>query len=276
MTRFGRLALHTWTLDTTPLDVAIAAAKAGGFDAMELRRTDFKRCYERGLSNDAVLDMVRAGGLPVCTLGCEYGWLFATGDESRRLFEDLKATCANARALGCSQVMSAPGPFVGSMKDAIENLKRGADIIGEHGLTLAVEFNSQHDVVNCIARLRELLEGADRKNAGMLLDAYHLQRSGAGGRGFADVDGSEIVAFQFSDAPPAPVLAGVKRPTDRLPPGQGVVRWSEVLSLLNEKGFTGHLSYEAPNPELWARPPEEVAREGVELTRSLIGRALGR
>ena len=32
------LALHTWTLDTTPLDAAIAAARRGGFDAMELRR----------------------------------------------------------------------------------------------------------------------------------------------------------------------------------------------------------------------------------------------
>jgi 2-keto-myo-inositol isomerase len=276
MTRFGRLALHTWTLDTTPLDQAIAAAKEGGFDAVELRRTDFKRCYEKGMSNDAVLDVVRANGLPVCTLGCEYGWLFATGDESKRLFDDLRVTCANAKALDCTQVMSAPGPFVGPMKDAIENLKRGADIIGEYGLTLAVEFNSQHDVINSIARLRELLNGAGRKNAGMLLDAYHLERSGAGGRGFEGVEPWEIAAFQFSDAPPAPVTAGVKRPTDRLPPGKGVVRWSEVLALLNEKSFAGHLSYEAPNPVLWARPPVEVAREGVELTRSLIAKALTR
>ena len=41
---FGRLALHTWTVDTTPLADALAAAKAGGFHAVELRRTDFKRC----------------------------------------------------------------------------------------------------------------------------------------------------------------------------------------------------------------------------------------
>jgi sugar phosphate isomerase/epimerase len=31
---FGRLALHMWTLDTTPLPEAIAAAKAGGFDGI--------------------------------------------------------------------------------------------------------------------------------------------------------------------------------------------------------------------------------------------------
>ena len=273
MTAFGRLALHTWTVDTTPLADAIAAARTGGFDAVELRRIDFKRCLDQGLSNGAILDLIRAGGMPVCTLGCEYGWLFATGDESKRLFAGLKETCANARALNCSQIMCAPGPHGGPMKDAIEHLKRGADIVGEHGLTLAIEFNAQHDVINSVASLRELIDGAGRPNAGMLLDAYHLERSGAGGRGFADVAPAEIAAFQFSDAPPAPVAAGVKRPTDRLPPGQGVVRWAEVLGLLVEKKFTGHLSYEAPNPVLWARPAAEVAREGVTLMRPLIARA---
>ena len=263
MTPFGRLALHTWTLDTTPLDAALAAARDGGFDAVELRRTDFKRCYEKGLSNDAVLDLVRAAKIPVCTLGCEYGWLFATGEESTRLFDDLEVTCDNAVALDCPLIMCAPGQNVGPKTDAIENLKRGADICGKRGLKLAIEFNSQHAVLNSIAALREILNGAGRGNAGMLLDAYHMERSGAGGRGFDGVAPEEIAAFQYSDAPPAPVAAGVKRPTDRLPPGQGVVRWIEVFGLLKEKGFEGYLSYEAPNPAQWQRPPLEVCCEGV-------------
>jgi 2-keto-myo-inositol isomerase len=83
----------------------------------------------------------------------------------------------------------------------------------------------------------------------------------------------EMIAFQYSDAPDAPVTAGVNRPTDRLPPGQGIVRWNEVLTLLAEKGFEGHLSYEAPNPVLWERSPFEVAREGVESMRALISQA---
>jgi 2-keto-myo-inositol isomerase len=271
---FGRLALHTWTVDTTPLDVALAAARDGGFDAVELRRIDFKRCYEKGMANGEVLDTIRAANIPVCTLGCEYGWLFATGDESKRLFEVLRETCENAVALDCPQIMCAPGPIAGSKRDAIENLKCGGDIVGEFGLTLAIEFNSQHDVINSVASLREVVHGAGRRNVGMLLDAYHMQRSGAGGRGFADVDPQDIAAFQYSDAPPAPVTAGVRRPTDRLPPGQGVVPWLEVLQLLHEKGYMGHLSYEAPNPELWARPPFEVAREGVAAMRALIAKAI--
>jgi sugar phosphate isomerase/epimerase len=273
MAQFGRLALHTWTIDTTPLEDALTVARDAGFDAVELRRIDFVRGHERGMSNGRVLDLIQAAQIPVCTLGGEHGWLFAKGQESARLFDVLEETCENAVALNCPLVMTAPGPFSGDKADAIENLKRGADICGKYGLTLAIEFNAPHDVINSITTLREVLNGADRPNAGMLLDVYHLERSGAGGHGFADVAPNEIAAFQFSDVPPGPVAAGVKRPTDRLPPGQGVVRWHEVLSLLAKKGYEGYLSYEAPNPALWERPALEVAREGVEAMRALIAKA---
>jgi sugar phosphate isomerase/epimerase len=266
------LALHTWTLDTTPPDAAIAAARRGGFDAMELRRLDFDRCFQRGLSNADVLDLIRAGGLPVCTLGVEYGWLFARGEESRRLFAVFRESCANAVALGCPMVMSAPGQVSGPLSEAVANLRAASDIVGEHGLRLAIEFNSQHDVINHVDVLHELIDMADRPNCGMLLDAYHLHRSGSSGRGFAEVPGETLFAFQYSDVAENPVT-GVRRPTDRLPPGHGRVQWTPVFQLLAEKGYTGHLSYEAPNPVLWERPPEEVAREGVVETRRLLAEA---
>ena len=85
--KFGRLALHMWTIDTTPLATALDAAKQGGFDAVELRRTDFKRCFDAGMSNAQVLDLIKKSGIPVGVLGVEYGWLFATGEESKRLFK---------------------------------------------------------------------------------------------------------------------------------------------------------------------------------------------
>ena len=47
--KFGRLALHMWTIDTTPLATALDAAKQAGYDAVELRRTDFKRCFDTGM-----------------------------------------------------------------------------------------------------------------------------------------------------------------------------------------------------------------------------------
>ena len=111
--KFRGLALHTWTVDTTPLEGALAAARSGGFDAVELRRVDFMRCKERGLSNGAVLDIVRAGGLPVSAMGVEYGWIFSGGEERERLFGVFREACENAVALGCGMMMSAIGPGAG-------------------------------------------------------------------------------------------------------------------------------------------------------------------
>jgi 2-keto-myo-inositol isomerase len=269
---FGRLALHTWTIDTTDLKTALDAIRQAGYAAAELRRTDFKRCYEAGMSNEAVLDLIKASGVPVGVLGVEYGWLFATGDDSRRLFDDLRISCANAIALGCPMLMCAPGPWSGPLHDAVDNLRAAAEIAEEHGLELAIEFNSQHEVLNSLEVQRELVATADRPNVGLLLDAYHLARSGRPGRGFEEVPGEDIMHFQFSDLPENPVT-GVKRPTDRLPPGQGVIRWAEVFGLLAEKGYTGLISYEAPNPALWTRSPYDVCREGFELTQALLKEA---
>jgi 2-keto-myo-inositol isomerase len=267
--KFGRLALHMWTIDTTPLATALDAARVAGYDAVELRRTDFKRCFDAGMTNAQVLDLIRKGGIPVGVLGVEYGWLFATGDESKRLFKGFRESCENAVALGCSMLMSAPGPVGGPISGAIKYLREAGDIAAEYGLRLAIEFNSQHEVLNSLAVLTQLITGADKRNCGYLIDAYHFTRSGAGGRGFETVPAEQIFCFQYSDLSPNPVT-GVKRPTDRLPPGKGVVKWREILTLLAEKKYTGYLSYEAPNPDQWVRSPYDVAREGVELTRALL------
>lgn len=270
---FGRLSLHTWTIDTTPLGPALEAIKLAGYEAAELRRKDFYRCYDNGMSNDDVLDLIKDSGVKVAVLGVEYGWLFATGEESARLFEDFHVSCQNAVALGCPQLMSAPGPYEGSLKDAVGHLRTAADIADEYGLKLSIEFNSQHPNLNSVETQRELVTAAGKKNVGLLLDAYHLARSGRPGRAFEDVPGEEIMHFQYSDLPENPVT-GVKRPTDRLMPGKGVIRWTEIFQLLVEKEYTGLLSFEAPNPVQWDRSPIEVCREGVEMTRDLMKKAL--
>ena len=264
-----RLALHTWSLDTTPLADVLAACRASGFNGVELRRVDFLRCHEAGLDNAQVLELVRASRVPVACVGTEYGLLFAQGAERERLLDVLDLSARNAVALECDLVMLAPGQASGSLETAVANLRAAGDVVKRHGVRLALEFNSQHDVINRLAVARELLARVAHPSCGLLLDAYHMERCGDGGRGFHAVAPREIFAFQFSDVPAGGPAPG-RRPTDRLPPGRGRVRWLDVFRLLAEKGYTGYLSYEAPNPEQWARPPLEVAREAAEATRALL------
>lgn len=267
----SRLALHTWTLDTTPLADVLRIVRKTAWNAVELRRIDFTRALASGMTNDEILDLVLESEVKVATIGTEAGCLFAKGDEMRRLFDVFAATCANAVALGCDLIMTAPGPAVGgTLREAAAHLREMGEIAKAHDLRLAVEFSSGHDLINSLAAGRELLALTGHPNCGILLDAYHLERTGAGGRGFAELPAGEIFAFQYSDVPAAAGRTETGPPVNRLPPGQGIVRWRDVFQLLQEKNYTGYLSYEAPNPAQWARPAEEVAREAVKATRDLL------
>jgi sugar phosphate isomerase/epimerase len=272
---FAGVALHTWTVDTTPLKDALAAARQGGADAVEIRQLDFKRGYEKGLSDAQIVDIIRASGNTICAMGVEYGWMFASGEESKRLFTVFRRQCENAVAVGCDHLMSATGQNDGRIADAIPNVRTAGDIAAEFGLKLSIEFNSQHPTVNCIEVAREIVNGAGKRNVGLLLDTYHLHRSGRIGRAFEDVPPEEIVYFQFSDVPKTPSV-GIPRPTDRLPAGKGAVPWKEVLQLLAEKRYTGYLSYEAPNPAQWERLAVEVVKEGVAAMRQQLAQAFER
>src|SRR5258705_13813854 len=81
------LALHTWTLDTTPLADALRATRTAGWDGVELRRIDFARAAEKGQAAADVVALVKASGLRVACVGVELGWMFADGDQRRKLMQ---------------------------------------------------------------------------------------------------------------------------------------------------------------------------------------------
>ena len=214
---------------------------------------------------------MRASGLPISAMGVEYGWIFSTGAERERLFGSFRQACENAVALGCGMMMSAIGPGEAAEGAAVANIRRASEIAASLSLRLTLEYQFQHPVVRTLDILRGLIAKSGMKNVGLLLDAYHLQRGGRAGRGFEDVPDTEIYYVQFSDVPDAPP-PGLP-PVDRLPPGKGVVQWTELLRLLAEKNYAGWLSYEAPNPAHWSQPPAETAREGAAAARRVLAEA---
>lgn len=268
MTNAHKLALHTWTLDTTPLTILLRVARETGWKAVELRRLDFARAEERGQAAAEVLDLVKAGGLPVACVGVEAGWMWARGAERARLHRVFAEQCERARALDAITVMSPVDRGRGDLEEAAASVREVADIAARHGVTLAVEFNSQADQLNTLESLRELMARAAHPSCGLLLDTYHLGRSGADLRAIEDVAAREIAYVQYSDVPRTGLERG--KALDRLPPGKGRVPFKEIFSVLAAKGYTGYLSYEAPNPSAWARPAEEVAREALAATLAVL------
>lgn len=156
----------------------------------------------------------------------------------------------------------------GEVRAAAASIREAADIAGRHGVRLAMEFNSQCEQLNALGPMREVMALVSHPACGLLLDTYHLGRSGAQPRDLEDVARSEIAYVQYSDVPRSGLEPG--KALDRLPPGKGSVPFKEIFRVIAAKGYTGPMSYEAPNPQAWARPAEEVAREALAATRAVL------
>ena len=268
MTNARTLALHTWTLDTTPLADVLRIVRDTGWGAVELRRLDFARAGERGQTAAEVIDVVKASGVPVACVGVELGWMWARGAERARLYQVFAEQCERARALGAPIVMSPVDRGRGDLGEAAASIREAGDIAAQYGVTLAVEFNSQAEQLNTLETMRELMAKAPHPRCGLLLDTYHLGRSGADLRGIEDVAAAEVAYVQYSDVPRTGLEPG--KALDRLPPGKGSVPFREMFAIILAKGYSGYLSYEAPNPSAWARPAKDVATEALAATLAVL------
>ncbi len=263
-----KLALHTGSLGTLPLDAALRVARETGWDAVELRHVDFTRALEAGTSIDDALALVKASGLPVSAVGVERGWFYATGDERARLLGIIAEVARWADELGAPIVMSPCDPQPGSVYQAAASLNEVGDIVAARGKTIALELNISLVQFKTLDQVRDLLALARHPNVGLLVDTYHIQRGGGGLETYESLRRGEIAYFQYSDVPDGP-MNPPGNTQERLPPGQGVVPFAEILPIVAAKGYTGYLSYEALHPAAFARDPYEVAAEALAASRKM-------
>jgi len=264
-----KFALHTWTLETTPLMEQLRIVRATGWDAIEFRHRDFVRAQEvQGTAANAI-DVIKNSGVPVACIGVKLGWMFAEGAVRRQLLQAFAETCRWAVALECQTVMSPVDSGRGEIAQAVDSVREVGDIAAAYGVRLALEFNSQAEQFNSLESVREVLDGAGHPHCGILLDTYHLHRSGGYAKSLGRAHPEEIIYVHYSDVPAHGVKSG--KVVDRVPPGQGVVRFGEILRWL-AGGYIGYLSYEAPNPLSWERNAESVALEARDASRKMLTR----
>src|SRR5207244_4028716 len=111
-------------------------------------------------------------------VGVEPGWMGAEGAERERLFGAFTESCRWAAELGARTVMSPVDRGRLDLGRAATSLRAVGELAVKHGVRLALEFNSQAEQLNTLASVREVLALANDPSCELLLDPYHLGRSG--------------------------------------------------------------------------------------------------
>jgi sugar phosphate isomerase/epimerase len=249
------------------LDEALAAARTGGFQGVEIKVHEIADLVDRqgaGYVRErfAVAGLQPAGwGLPVDWKGSEEAW-------QAGLLE-LPRLAAAAAAIGCTRTTtwipptSDSRPFEENYQFHLARFRPIARILAEHGCRLGLEFigpKTSRDAARhiFIYRMEDMLHMGEEigPNVGLLLDCWHWYTSGGTLEDLRALHDEQVVYVHVNDAP-AGIARDEQRDNVRALPGEtGVIEIAGFLQALQAIGYDGPVVPEPFKRELADLPSD--------------------
>jgi sugar phosphate isomerase/epimerase len=159
-----------------------------------------------------------------------------------------------------------------TLDDAAAALAGLCDRAAEHGLLVHVEFLPWSRIPD-LATAWEIVQRADRPNAGVAVDAWHWARTAPACdlETLRTIPGPKLLAVQLDDAPAA-VEPDLMHATlhDRLLPGDGAIDLEALVATLHQIGAVAPFGVEVFSDALQALAPTEAAQRAADATRRVV------
>jgi sugar phosphate isomerase/epimerase len=261
----------------------LAAARAGGFDAISLWGRDYQDAQVEGWSDADIVAMLGDHGLSVAEVDPAWGWLPGAAEvripremDTERIFAfGVDELFAVADAVGARSV-NAVDIFGGawSLDDAAGAFAELCDRAAERGLLVQLEFLPWSNIPDLEAAWYVVAE-AGRANGGLALDAWHYFRSGSDGPLLRTIPGDRVIGLQLCDAPAAPEPDPMRATLEaRLLPGDGELALGALVSDLRDIGSAAPVGVEVFSSALDELEPEDVGRRAGAAVRRLLGKGM--
>ena len=212
-------------------------------------------------------------GLRGVAAAAQGGLLLSTGDERtthwdlfRRRLELLATLEVATLVVAVDFTRDVGGEDYGR---AVASLVEAADLARAAGLCLALEFQKTSKLCASLDTALALISQAGAANLGVCLDLFHYYTGPSKFEDLGYLTTSNLAWVQVCDLSGTPrELAG---DADRILPGDGDFSLDPIIDHLAGIGYTGHLSLEVNNPQLWAVPPDRLADAGLRAMTRLVG-----
>jgi len=248
----------------------IAAAKDFGFAGVDIDIFEIADLVDTQ-GADAVRAHFEDAEVIACGWGMPVDWR-SSEENWKRDLETLPRLAKAAAAIGCFRtatwIMPASNdrPFDENLAFHIERFKPIAEIIGEHGHRVGLEFIGPKTIrtkfeYSFIHDMPGMLDMAVQigDNVGLLLDAWHLYTSHGHVSDIAKLQETDVVYVHVNDAP-AGIPVDEQVDNVRCLPGEtGVIDIAGFLDALRSIGYSGPVVPEPFKKEL-ADLPDDAAR----------------
>lgn len=269
--------LNTSTIRGNNLDIVaeIAVMQKAGYNGVEPWMTEVDAYVAKGGTLKDLGKRFADAGLVVEDVIAFNSWL--TDDPAARAtaMERLKVDMGKVLEIGGSRLATPPGNSRAavSLENAATYYRAALELGQTMGVQPLCELWGTHPLLGPLANGIHVTVATGRADASLLLDTFHLYKSGTSFASLRQINGASLHVMHINDYPQATDKAQLNDGS-RLYPGDGVAPLDEILRDLRDIGFRGALSLELFNRDYWTKSAEENARTGIEKMRAAVRRAL--
>jgi sugar phosphate isomerase/epimerase len=271
-------SLNTSTIRGNNLDIVgvVTAASKAGFHAVEPWIQELDAYTSKGGNLKDLGKRIADLGLVVAN-AIAFNSIAVDDDTARAAaMEKLKTDMDKVAQIGGTRIAAVPGNARTPISlDNVAKYYREALELGEKmGVQPLCELWGTHPVLGPLSHGIYVTVAAGRPDASLLLDVFHLYKSGTAFTALKQINGAALHVLHVNDYPQV-ADSSTLNDSNRIYPGDGVAPYKEIFRDLRDNGFRGYLSLELFNKDYWAKSADENLKTGIEKIRATVKAALG-
>jgi sugar phosphate isomerase/epimerase len=189
--------------------------------------------------------------------------------------EKLKVDMDKVAQLGGRRIAVPPGNSRAavSLDNAAKYYREALEMGEKMGVLPLLELWGTHPVLGPLSHGVYVTVAAGRADASLLLDVFHLYKSGTPFAALKQINGASLHVIHLNDYPEA-ADPSTLNDGNRIYPGDGVAPLRQILPTLRDNGFRGFLSLELFNRDYWTKSADENLKTAMEKIRATVRAAL--
>jgi len=269
--------LNTSTIRGNNLDFAavITAASKAGFHALEPWIGDIDTYVSKGGTLKDLGKRIADAGLTV-----EDAIAFNSlldDDDTRRAasMEKLKVDMDKVLQIGGKRIALPPGNSRAavSLDNAAKYYREALEAGEKIGVQPLLELWGTHPILGPLSHGIYVTVAAGRADASLLLDVFHLYKSGTPFTALKQINGASLHVMHLNDYPQAAEASSLNDGS-RIYPGDGVAPLRQIMRDLRDSGFRGYFSLELFNRDYWTKSADENLKTAMEKIRATVRAAM--